>query len=204
MQIPLNVDVHCSDGRCGRSTHIVLNPATEQITHIVVREKQPSRIERLVPVVLIRDTAAKVILLDCTLAEFSELEPFDQTQFVYGDLPHHATDPSLTVLWPYVVPAKRIVSDRIRPIPPGELAVRRGARVHATDGRIGQVDEFMVDPESGYITHLCMRKGHPWGERTICIPMTAIAEFSERTVRLKIDKKAVAALPSVPVKRWGR
>lgn len=202
MEIPLNVEVHCTDGRCGRSSHIVLNPATEKVTHIVVKEKQPSRVERLVPVVLIRHTAAEVILLDCTLEEFSALEPFNQTEFVYGDLPHHATDPSLTLLWPYVVPAKRIVDEKIRPIPPGELVVRRGARVEATDGRVGRVDEFVVDPESGGITHLGLRESRLRGDRVRCIPVSEIDEIKEKVVYLKVDKKDVASLPSVPVKRW--
>jgi sporulation protein YlmC with PRC-barrel domain len=202
MEIPLNVEVHCTDGRCGRSTHIILNPATGQVTHIVVREKQPSRTERMVPVILIRQTAAEVILLDCTLEEFSALEPFTQTEFVYGDLPHHATDPSLTALWPYVVPAKRIVDEKIRPIPPGELAVRRGTRVEATDGRVGQVDEFLVDPESGHITHLCLRESRLRGDRVMCIPVSQIDEIKEKVVHLKVDKEAVASLPTVPVKRW--
>jgi len=109
MEFPLNAEVHCSDGRCGRSTHVILNPATGRITHLVVRERQPSRVERLVPVVLVVTTASEVIVLNCSREEFGRLEPFVQTEFVYGDLPHHATDPSLTLLWPYVVPAKRIV-----------------------------------------------------------------------------------------------
>ena len=202
MEVPLNVEVHCTDGRCGRSTHIILNPATEQMTHIVVREKQPSRIERLVPAVLIGRTAAEVIVLDCTLEEFSALEPFNQTEFVYGDLPHHATDPNLTLLWPYVVPAKRVVGDKIRPIPPGELAVRRGARVEATDGRVGRVDEFLIDPDSGGITHLCLRETRLRGDRVTCIPVSDIDEIREKVVYLKADKKTIASLPSVSVKRW--
>jgi sporulation protein YlmC with PRC-barrel domain len=202
MELPLDAEVHCSDGRCGRSTYVVLNPATEKITHIVVKEKRPSRVERLVPVVLVANAAAEVILLGCTLAEFSALEPFNQTDFVYGDLPHHATDPSLTALWPYVVPAKRIVDEAIRAIPPGELAVRRGARVRATDGRVGRVDEFLVDPEHGNITHLCLRKDHVWGDKVVCIPVSEIGEIEEKVVHLKVDKKAIASLPSVPVKRW--
>jgi sporulation protein YlmC with PRC-barrel domain len=204
MEVPLNVEVHCTDGRCGRSTHIVLNPATEQITHIVVREKQPSRVERLVPTILICQTAAEVILLDCTLEEFSALEPFIQTEFVYGDLPHHATDPSLTLLWPYVVPAKRVVGDKIRPIPPGELAVRRGARVEATDGRVGRIDEFLVDPDSGGITHLCLRETRLRGDRVKCIPVSQIDEIKEKVVYLNVEKETIASLPSVPVKRWWR
>lgn len=201
MELPLNAEVHCTDGRCGRSSYIVLNPATEQITHIVVKERQPSRVERLVPAVLVRDTAAEVILLDCSLEEFSALEPFNQTEFVYGDLPHHATDPSLTLLWPYAVPAKRIVDERIRPIPPGELAIRRGARVEASDGRVGRVDLLLVDPDTGDITHLCLREGRRGEGKSVCIPVAEIERIEEKVVHLRIDKEAVASLPSFPVKR---
>ena len=199
MEVPLNVEVHCSDGRYGRSTHIVLNPATEQVTHIVVRERQPSRVERLVPVLLVAQTAAEVILLGCTREEFSALEPFNQIEFVYGDLPHHATDPSLTLVWPYVVPAKRVVDERIRPIPPGELAVRRGARVEATDGRVGRIDLFLVDQKSGYITHLCLREGHLRDGKQVCIPVAEIDRIEEKVVYLKIDKEAVASMATAPI-----
>ena len=202
MEFPLGVEVHCSDGRCGRSSHLILNPATERVTHLVVREKRPSRVERLVPIILVTETAAEVILLDCTLEEFAALEPFNQTEFVYGDLPHHATDPSLTLLWPYAVPAKRVVDEKIRPIPPGELAVRRGARVEATDGRVGRVDEFVVEPDSGYITHLCLREGRLWGDKGVCVPVADIDRIQEKVVHLKVDKKTVASRPSFAVKRW--
>jgi sporulation protein YlmC with PRC-barrel domain len=202
MEFPLGVEVHCSDGRCGRSTHVILNPTTEQITHLVVRERRPSSVERLVPVMLVSKTASEVILLDCTLEEFAALEPFNQTEFVYGDLPHHATDPSLTLLWPYAVPAKRVVDEKIRPIPPGELAVRRGARVQATDGQVGRVDEFVVDPETGYITHLCLRGGRLLGDKGVCVPVADIDRIQEKVVHLKVNKATVASRPSFPVKRW--
>jgi sporulation protein YlmC with PRC-barrel domain len=155
-----------------------------------------------VPVSLVAQTATEVILLDCTQAEFAALEPFNQTEFVYGDLPHHATDPSLTMLWPFVVPAKRVVGDKIRPIPPGELAVRRGARVEATDGRVGRVDEFVIDPDTGDITHLCLREGRLLGDKGVCVPVTDIDRIQEKVVHLKVDKETVASRPSFPVKRW--
>jgi sporulation protein YlmC with PRC-barrel domain len=151
---------------------------------------------------LVANTAAEVILLNCSLEEFSKLEPFNQTDFVYGNLPHHAMDPKLTLLWPYVVPTKRTISAKVRPIPPGELAVRRGTRVRAADGRIGRVDEFLVDPESGHITHLVLRRGHLWAEKkVVTIPISEIERIVEKVVHLKVDKKAVGAMPSVPVKR---
>ena len=200
MEFPLDVEVHCSDGHCGRSTHIILNPVTEKVTHFVVQEKS-SAVERLVSVKLVANTAAEVVLLSCTKEEFAKLESFNQPDFIYADIPQHATDPSLTLLWPYVVPVKRIVNKKIRRIPPGELAVRRGTRVRATDGWVGRVDEFIVGPVSGNITHLCLRKGHPWKERDVCIPVSQIELIEEKVVYLNVDKEAIASMPSVPVKR---
>jgi len=43
----------------------------------VVREKRPSTVERLVPVKLVAQTAAEVILLNCSLEQFANLEPAD-------------------------------------------------------------------------------------------------------------------------------
>jgi sporulation protein YlmC with PRC-barrel domain len=201
MKFPLNVDVHCTDGHCGSSTHIILNPVTEQVSHIVVKEDQSPGVERLVSVKLVANTAADVILLSCTKEIFVKLEPFNQPDFIYTDVPQHATDPSLTLLWPFVVPVKRIVDDKIRRIPPGELAVRRGARVRAIDGWVGRVDEFIVGPVSGNITHLVLREGHPWKEKDVTIPVDQIDHIKEKTVYLKIDKNTIASMPSVAVKR---
>ena len=182
MEIPLNVDVHCTDGHCGRSSYIILNPTTEQVTHVVVKSRRKSGIERLVSVKLVANTASEVILLSCNKEEFSKLEPFNEPEFLYTDLPHHATDPNLTMVWPYVVPTKRIVDEKVRRIPPGELAVRRGARVRATDGWVGHVDEFIVGPVSGNITHLCLREGHPWKKKDVCIPVAQIDHIEEKPI----------------------
>lgn len=201
MELPLDVEVHCTDGRCGRSTHIILNPATDQVTHMVVRERRPSSVERLVPVSWVSTSAAEVLVLGHTLEEFSQLEPFNQTEFIYTDLPYHATDPKLTLLWPYVVPAKRMIDTQIRPIPPGQLAVRRGARVRATDGSVGRIDEFLVDSENCHITHLVLREGNLLGKKSVTIPVSEIDHIEEKVVHLKIDKSAVKMMPTIQVKR---
>ena len=202
MKLPLNVDVHCTDGRCGRSTHIVYNPATETVTHVVVKEVKSPQTERLVPVSWIQETTPELILLNRTRADVEGLESFNQTDFVQREVPHYATDPQLTLLWPYRVPAKQVVVDTRRQLPPGELAVRRGARVRATDGRVGQVDEFVVDPDTGHITHLVLREGLPWDRRHVDIPVSAIDRIEENVVHLNLDKKSIEALPFIQLKRW--
>ncbi len=201
MDIPLNADVHCSDGRFGRSTYVVLNPTTEKVTHMVVKEQSGSQIERLVPVSWIKETTPELILLNCTLEETAALDPFNQTDFVQRNVPHFASDPRLTLIWPYVVPAKKIISEEYQTISPYELAVRRGTRVRATDGRIGHVDEFLVDPETGYITHLVLRKGLPWDKMQVTIPISQIDRIEANVVHLKLDRQSVEALPAIPVRR---
>ncbi len=201
MEIPFGVQVHCTDGRCGRSTYIIMNPTNDEVTHLVVRERQPSRIEHLVPMSSLKSTAAEVIMLDLTKEEFLNLEQFNQQEFIYTDLPHHATDPKLTLLWPYAVPAKRVVDSQIRPIPPGQLAVRRGAQVRATDGPVGKIDEFIVDPETCYITHLVMREGNLLGKKNVTIPVSVIDRIDEKIVQLNISRDQVAQMPKIRVIR---
>jgi sporulation protein YlmC with PRC-barrel domain len=201
MKLPLNVDVHCPDGRCGRSSYIIYNPATETVTHLVVKERQSPHAERLVPVRWVKETTPELILLNRTKADVATAELFKQTNFVQRDEPHYVTEPELTLLWPYRVPAKKVIADKHRQIPPGELAVRRGARVRATDGRVGRVDEFVVDPESGHITHLVLREGLPWDRKHVDIPVSKIGRIEENVVHLKLDKKEVESLPCIQLRR---
>ena len=66
---------------------------------------------------------------------------------------------------------------------------------------VGQVDEFLVDPVSGHITHLILRKGHLWGQKDVTIPVSEIARVEEDTVYLKLTKEQIEALPTIPVRR---
>lgn len=199
MKYPLNVDVHCTDGRYGRSSRIILNPTTEKITHIVVKQQKAPHSEYLVPVRWIKETTPELILLAHAKEEMANLEPFNQTDFVQRDVPHYAKDPKLVLLWPYVVPTKKIFSQKFNQVPPGQLAVRRGAKVKATDGSVGQVDEFVVHPESGYITHLVLREGLPWDKKHVTIPISEIIRIEENTVYLKLNKAEVKDLPAFPI-----
>jgi sporulation protein YlmC with PRC-barrel domain len=73
--------------------------------------------------------------------------------------------------------------------------------VEASDGKVGKLDELVLDPKSGDITHLQMREGHLWGKKDVAIPVSAVDFVDEDTIYLKLEKKAVKALPAVPVKR---
>jgi sporulation protein YlmC with PRC-barrel domain len=211
MEIPLQAQVECTDGVCGRSVYVLFNPVIDQVTHLVVREDSSPNTEYIVPVDVVSETIADTIQLRCSKVELEKMDPFIQTRFVEKKVPYRAGSDGYgsggygmgnSYYWPYVTPEGTVrVSVEDQQIPPGEVAVRRGTRVEATDGYIGRVDEFVVNPENGHITHLVMREGHLWGQKDVIIPLSAMGDTREDTVFLKLDKHQIESLPSFPVHR---
>jgi hypothetical protein len=66
---------------------------------------------------------------------------------------------------------------------------------------VGHIDEFLLEPTTGHITHLILREGHLWATREIAVPLRAIARMVGDIVLLKLDKQAVEALPDITTQR---
>lgn len=192
MDIPINVGVKCCGRDCGRSTHIVLNPVSKDISHIVVKQREFPHTERLVPVEFIAESTPDMIRLHCDTPDLAEMEEFVQTEFVEAEETHIIGDPYL--MCPYVYSTKEYIPKSHKQIPLGELAIRRGARVIAQDGPVGRVDEFVVDHQNEHITHLIMREGHLWKQQEVTVPVSYIEHIQDDAVYLNIDKAHVATL----------
>jgi sporulation protein YlmC with PRC-barrel domain len=208
MDIPLDVEVHCTDGACGKSTAIIVEPNTEQVTHFVVQWEGS---QYLVPIEAIADSSADRIELHWSREELAAAPPFQKSVFAGEDLGAY-TAPGMTgasIAWPYgtdgeyMLEAAAAAYVPVEQVPEGERAIHSGAYVEATDGGVGQVEEFLIDPASGRITHLVLRKGHLWGKKNVTIPLDQIDRVEDDVVYLKLDKEAVGGLPAVPVRRKG-
>jgi hypothetical protein len=79
--------------------------------------------------------------------------------------------------------------------PPGEVEEHGDDHVHATDGDIGRLRGFRLDPASGRVTHVLLAEGHLWGRKEVAIPFGAIAGF-DQGIRLSLTKKQVQDLPA--------
>ncbi|MGD0707682.1 MAG: PRC-barrel domain-containing protein [Anaerolineales bacterium] len=209
MEIPLNATVECTDGVGGRSEYVLINPVIDQVSHLVVKEVS-SNTEYIVPVELLAETISGTIHLRCSKAELEKMEPFIKTTFIeekihmnYANARGMYAKGSYYYL-PYVTPEKTVqVPEAHEQIPPGELTVRRGTHIEATDGYVGQVDEFVVNPENGHITHLVMREGNLWGQKDVIIPVSAMGNKHEDTLFLKLTKLQIEALPYFALqRRW--
>jgi sporulation protein YlmC with PRC-barrel domain len=83
-------------------------------------------------------------------------------------------------------------------VPLGEVQVRRGQHVHATDGDIGRVEGLVIDPSDHHVTHVLLQEGHLWGRKEVAIPISAVTDVDDG-IRLRITKQAVQDLPAVDV-----
>ena len=202
MDIPIDAEVFCTDGFCGRSTYVVLRPKAEEVTHLVMREQAPPHQELLIPVTAVAETTPNSVNVRYTRDEITKLQPFIETEYVKVDIPRPAGE--IYYMTPYVYPEFETLAVKHEGIPADELAVRRGAWVEATDGRVGRVDEFLADPENDHITYVVLREGHLWGQKDVTIPISEIERVEENTVHLKIDKRTIEALPAIPVRRKWR
>ena len=209
MEIPLNAQVECTDGVYGRSVYVLINPVIDQVTHFVVKEDSSPKTDYIVPVDFVTETKSDTIRLSCSKAELEKMNPFIKTTFVEDKMPNinfgymggMYMRGSYYYL-PLVSPERtELVPVEHLQIPPGELTVQRGTRVEATDGFVGKVDEFVVNPENDHITHLVMREGHLWGKKDVIIPLSAMGDTRGDTVFLKLDKQQIESLPTFPLKR---
>jgi uncharacterized membrane protein len=80
-------------------------------------------------------------------------------------------------------------------------AVEPGAHVEATDGRVGVVSELGAAEEGADASHFVLQEGHLWGKKVVTLPLSAVDRVEGDTVYLKLDKEAVAKLPTTPLKR---
>jgi len=192
MDIALNAHVECSDGPIGKVENIIVNPAHERVTHLVVRENDVDNTLRLIPEKMIQQSTKDKITLWASKEKFRKAPDFLQEEFIpanimlylgegVGDLP--ATPASVRTL--------------TEDIPTGGMAIHHGAKVYAADGHIGKVDEFLMEKKTGRITHLILKEGHLWGKKEITLPVGAIEKYEEGNVYLKLDKKAVEQAPQL-------
>jgi len=208
MEIPLQAQVECTDGVCGLSVYVLINPLANEVTSLVVRETSTNT-EYIVPVDMISATIVDTIRLSCNKAELEQMKPFVKTDFIEEKMPvgnvglaGGAYGMGSYYYIPYVTPELTVqVPVEHLQIPPGELAVRRGTRVEAKDGYVGKVDEFVVNPQTGHITYLVMREGHLWGAKNVIIPLSAMDDTGDDTLFLNMDKRQIESLPTFPVHR---
>ena len=139
---------------------------------------------RLVPLDLV-EGGPHEIRLRCTRAEFEQLDSAEESQFAPELGGYSAYGPGEVLTWPYYglggglgfgvgtgVDGPSVITEDAEP--PGEVSVRRGDPVYATDGPIGRVQGLVINPASHHVTHVLLQEGHLWGRKDVAIPIGSV------------------------------
>ena len=190
LQFTIGARASCTDGHCGEVRRLIIDPATEIVTHLVIQPGHRQEAGRLVPVRLV-ETADGDIRLRCTRAEFGELDHAAERDLVAG-----AESPQIVEHGGVTGAALRQTTVLEDVIPVGETEVGPGEPVHAVDGEIGRVQGFLVSPGDDRVTHVLLQEGHLWGRKKIAIPLSAVTGV-DAGIRLNLTKQQVEELPPV-------
>lgn len=206
----IGAEASCTDGDAGEVRRVIVDPVARSLTHLVVEPKGREGLARLVPIDLVdmADAATGTIRIRCTLADFARLDPAEETQFVPGTRGYEAYGTDQVLSWPYyglgggppdpMDLRQERVSQTITydTVPLGEVEVRRGDAVHATDGHLGRVQGLVIDPASHRVTHVLLQEGHLWGRKEVAIPIRAVTRVDDG-IAVSLSKQQIQDLPSV-------
>jgi len=210
IQFTIGAGVKGTDGVCGEVSRVVVDPLARAVTHLVVEPAHRQGLGRLVPLDLV-DTSAEQVELRCTVAEFEKLGAAEETQFLPGTTGYSGYGQGQVLNWPYYIWGEGMgggmgmgVGNLSEPIvfdtiPAGEVVVRRGEHVHATDGEIGKVQGLVIATTNHHMTHVLLQEGHLWGRKQVAIPIGAVSGVDDG-IQLNITKQQVHDLPAADVR----
>jgi sporulation protein YlmC with PRC-barrel domain len=207
-ELRVGATVKGTDGDLGKIDALVIDPTAQTITHLVVSQDLLSR-RVLVPLAAV-DTATATpdaVRVDLDEQAFGECPRFDEPAFNEPSADFRPLglgyEPGAYFLEPFASPLDGwALADHER-IPKGEITIRRGDEVASADGQsVGHVDELLVDPADGQVTHVVLRSGNFLRREDVVVPIAG-ARFDEGRVVLGLDTAQLDALEHIPVKRHG-
>jgi sporulation protein YlmC with PRC-barrel domain len=207
VEFTIGAQVSCQDGRCGGLQRVVFDPIRHAITYLVVEPKHRKNLGHLVPIDLVETTSAEEVRLRCTLAQFEGLDDAEESEFLPGPSGEPGYEQDQVLSMPFFALGgtglgvvgmgdqdagpEVVTYDKV---PAGDVELRRGQRVHASDGPIGRVRGLVVDPSDHQLTHVLLEEGHLWGKKEVSVPISSVASVDD-SVRLRLSKSEVGDLP---------
>lgn len=204
--------VYTADNReVGTIERVVLDPESNEVTHVVVRKGWLFSEDKVVPIQLIDQATEDRVVLSPDTRDFDDLPNFEERHYVPPDesiapaSPGYVRPtywyPPVGATWPtyytgtYGYPAAPYVAYTEQNIPDGTVALKEGARVVSDDDRdVGTVDEVIADSDSGTATHLVIEEGWLFTEKR-AIPTDWVRSVMEDEIRLSVPARVLERVP---------
>lgn len=200
MQLKQDAYVFSADDQdVGHLARVVIDPRSNEVTHIVVRRGVFFTNDKVVPISLVASGLEDHVTLREAAQDLQALPDFEQTHYIPVNeeettrLPLGQA-PSLYWYPPVGMPLPTYVTEKTENIPQGTIALKEGAKVIAADGEsVGTIEQILTDPLADRVTHFLISQGVLFQERKL-IPATWVKEVNEDEVRLAVGKQTLDEL----------
>lgn len=213
MQFKEDAEVLTADGRkIGKIDRVVVDPATGEVTHLVVRKGFLFSTDKVLPVNLVAD-AAEEVRLKKGLGRADDLPDFEETEYIpiggVEDFKAREARQARRFIWYHTrvtlpwwtngpdpeMPKPLFVKSTRRNIPEGTVPLEEGAKVVDAGGEpVGEVEEIFAEPEEHRVVHILVSRGTFVKERKL-IPTAWVRDILEGSVHLSVGKAIVDGLP---------
>ena len=184
------------DKVAGRLSRVVIDPQTNQVTHIVIQKGLLDKIDLVIDVQNIGAASPEKVTLLCTADDIRSMPPFVITQYTSAQ---DQSDSSMPGLYPNtLLTPPPPIAETNRSIPEQLIALKEGAPVFSVDQEhVGNVKRVITDPEDGQVKRFIIAKGLLLKENK-SIPFAWVDVLGEEKVSLTVDSQQVKDLPGFP------
>lgn len=219
MNYKKGVDVVNSSGdKIGDLERVVINPRTNEVTHLVVEKGLLFTEDKVIPVEYVASaTEDRVTVVDSKL-EADDLPDFEEEHYLLADERAGSVAPRVDPLAPvggYATPyyfygpaggwgavpglfardEPRYVVQKDQNIPEDTVALKIGADVLSRDGeKVGSVDEIITDSRLDQATHMVIAEGWLFKSRKV-IPTYWIQTTGPDEIHLNVSAAYLEKLP---------
>jgi sporulation protein YlmC with PRC-barrel domain len=200
----------------GRVNRFVLDPATNEVTHIVIQKGWLLPDDKVVPFDMVSSTADDRLVLSENVGDFDELPSFEETHFIraadeYPDDPTPTADPkyqySPAFYW---YPAQSNIGfpgialghyawptgETKKNIPEDTVALKEGTNIMSSDGKhVGDVERLFLEGDSNKVTHFVVSQGVLFKDRKL-IPAHWVKSVDEENVNLSVSSEVLERVPA--------
>jgi uncharacterized protein YrrD len=212
MQLNQGASVFTADGtEAGRIDRVVIDPKTNEVSHIVVRKGFFLPDDKVVPMSLMMAGPEDRIVLRINSDKLGQLPEFEETHYIALNEeelgradkagPIGIALPALYWYPPYRgtllvdYPEPPYIAETRTNIPEGTIAVKAGAKVITRDDKdVGNVEQVLTNLQADRVTHCLISKGLVMKEKRL-IPVGWIDSWSEDELRLAVGSNTVERLP---------
>jgi uncharacterized protein YrrD len=199
----------------GKINRFILDPATNEVTHVVIQKGWLLTEDKVVPFQMISSDEDHIVLEE-EIDSFDQLPSFEETHFV------RATDDDPNQLGPsggpvyqhtpgyYWYPAHPgigysglapgyeawPVAETKRNIPDNTVPLKEGTDVISSDGEhVGDVERLFLNQDSNRTTHFLISQGLLFKDRKL-VPMDWVSSIEEDKVHLAVPARLLQRLPA--------